>query len=514
MLRTLRSLSPALAVALLAAPAAANAAPATKKVTAATSKASTSKTAYPVIDSIAPRKITIGQKLTLKGKNFKATKGKSSVAFYAKGKAVIFVKAQSVTSTRLVITIPTKIGNLLVVSNGAPVRTMLRMRVVAAKMGKSWTKNSRSPLVAPLPPVPLAPGTDPNSPAAVQQALAIAYKTCQETALANPAGDQDSDALSNATEATYKTDPCLADTDGDGMVDGYEFYAAIDLNGSAIPYPGSRPWPNPLDPSDGQYDFDGDGLFLNQEYKLWKASGGSFPLTQYSDGTQNTGGSRPVTTTEQSYLDLDGDGNLTDDERDFDGDGLSNATEFNARGTQEWWKKIVWRYQPHGTSPTYVEPWYSRRAFADPDPTNADSDGDGIVDGADDQDNDGWANYIEMQFSRWDIGYRVHPFNPCLPDPHSPVCSRWVPLTGNAWPPFDTIDDTHNSGMQGDATPFAWPVVNYDAWVTAGSPAPRWSIPAPSATPFQGWDPTLFGPWDPSPWFTAGWDGHGGPQGA
>jgi len=505
MLRILRSSSLALALAGLLAPAAAHAAPATKKVSAgssrkATASATRSKIAYPTISSISPRKLMIGEKLTIRGAHFRPGKGKSSVAFYATGKAVVFVRADTATTTRLVVTIPTKVGNLLKESNGAPVRTMLRLRVVGAKMGKAWTKNSRSPQVSPLPPVPLAPGTDPNTPAAQQQAAAIAYQSCQQQAAANPTGDMDADGLSNGTENAYKLDPCIADTDGDGLTDGYEFFSAIDLNGAAVPYPGTRPWPNALDPSDTKYDFDGDGLYLWQEFKLWKASGAGFPLTQYSDGTQNSGGTQAVTTLAQTYLDLDRDGNLTDDERDADGDGLSNEVEFNFRGTQGWWNANDWHFQPHGVGLHYVEPAYSARAFSDPDPLNGDSDGDGVPDGADDQDNDGWTNFAEMQLSRGQIGYRVHPFNPCLPDPHSRVCSRYVPLGGTVWGPFDKVDDTHDSGMPGDAIPFSWPPVSYATWVGAGSPGQ-----------YMG---TVFGPWDPSPWFTEAWDGTQGPQGS
>ena len=51
------------------------------------------------------------------------------------------------------------------------------------------------------------------------------------------------------------------------MTDGWEYYSAKDLNVKAVPYPGKRPFPNALDPSDGargparsNIDFDGDGL--------------------------------------------------------------------------------------------------------------------------------------------------------------------------------------------------------------------------------------------------------------
>jgi hypothetical protein len=491
MLRSLRSLSLVLAVASLLAPA----------VTHAASK---KKPVYPTISSISPRKLMIGEKLTIKGTHLSAGKVKSSVAFYRAGKPVVFVKADSATSKKVVVTVSTKVGALLAARDGLSVATQLRLRVVATKMSKTWTKNSRSPVVVPLPgaAVPAPPGSE----AAAQQAAALAYKTCQEQAAAAPAADADADGLANGAEFQYKLDPCTADTDGDTMVDGYEFFSAVDLNGSAIPYPGKRPWPNPLDPTDIEYDFDGDWLQLFQEYQLWKAAGSHFPLTQYSDGTQNTGGTQAALSLAQQYLDLDRDGNLTDDERDFDGDGLSNVTEFTGRGTQAWWKAIDWKIPPpHGSGGnSYVEPWYSRRAFSDPDPVDPDSDGDGILDGVDDQDNDGWTNFVEMQLGRGQSGYRVHPFNPCLPDPHARTCSRMVLMTGPAWPPYDEVSETATSGMPGEAIPFAWPYVWWDDYQDDVTADPT------MADHYVG---TVFGPWTPSPSFLEEWDYSSGPQG-
>ena len=58
--------------------------------------------------------------------------------------------------------------------------------------------------------------------------------------------DGDSDLLGKALELRYALDPCKKDTDGDGAEDGWEYWAAKDLNAKAVPYPGKKPYPNPL----------------------------------------------------------------------------------------------------------------------------------------------------------------------------------------------------------------------------------------------------------------------------
>ncbi len=53
------------------------------------------------------------------------------------------------------------------------------------------------------------------------------------------------------------------------MPDGYEYQPAVDLNhyptSPSLPYPGKRPYPNALDPSDAGTDYDGDGMELREE---------------------------------------------------------------------------------------------------------------------------------------------------------------------------------------------------------------------------------------------------------
>jgi hypothetical protein len=498
--RTLRPLPLVIAAASLLAPAAAHAA--------------TKKTVYPKVSSVAPLKVKVGAILTIKGSGFRAGKGKTTVVFQRTGKPAVFVKATTASKTKLTVRIPEKLGTRLAQRQGAPTATRFKLRVLTTRFARSWTTSKTSPTISPkLAPAPAggAPtkgggptGLAPVSPSAAPSAPATAptpppttaAQQCAAAALAAPAADGDGDGLDNAKELGLKfpTDPCDADSDGDGITDGYEYNAAKDLNGAALPYPGSAPWPNPLDPTDASDDFDGDGLSLAQEFHLWKFVDGHFPIHAYSDGTQNTGGTQAVTSATEGY-DLDGDDNLTDDERDADGDGLSNQTELNYTGTQKWWNlKKWWRPNPPppviippATTPPdpkedYVETPYSIRHFSDLDAALADSDGDGIQDGLDDQDNDGVDNFTEMQLGRNGTGLRVQPYNPCLPNPHAPTCSRYIPLDAPPWPPFDTTQ------TMADAIPFGW-----NSGVT--DPSVQWDPPMASV-------------------FTGPWDGRGGPLGS
>ncbi len=373
------------------------------------------RSSLPTIKAVSPLKAQIGDKLTVRGTNFLPGKLTNIVVFKRDGKPAIFVKADTATRSKLTVTIPEKVGMFLVDSAGTTGTYTFRLRVLASKLGRAFTATKDSPKISPK-------GADAGDPTGVQD--------CDLDKIPNASDlDDDNDGLTDAEEVKYGTDPCKVDTDGDGISDTFEVESAHDLNLKAIPFPGKKPYPNALDGSDAGYDFDQDGLTLKDEYALWMYSGGKLPLT-YSDGNQDTGGPTVVTPA-TTDLDIDGNGVLTDDEKDADSDGLGNWDEQHGRMTPEWWAGNFGAEHPYvGTT--------GATPLLQPSFVDADTDGDGVVDGADDQDHDGLANLDEINRYRvvdasgmlW-----VNPFNPCLPDYESRVCTLHPPLS-NPWAPF------------------------------------------------------------------------------
>jgi hypothetical protein len=114
--------------------------------------------------------------------------------------------------------------------------------------------------------------------------------------------DDDNDLLSDTTEAAIGTNPCNADSDGDGMQDGWEYQSAIDLNTGSCPQPSGRypvpcaaamptlskhrAYPNPLDGTDGGTDYDGDWMTAGEEYQGWLHKATSDPTYRALTGTK------------------------------------------------------------------------------------------------------------------------------------------------------------------------------------------------------------------------------------
>jgi hypothetical protein len=395
-------------------------------------------TQLPVIKSISPMKLKVGEKLTLKGQYFLAGKGKTRIFFVRGRGGAAFAKSDSGTSTKLVVTLPAQLDNVL---KGKTTR--IQIRVLAKKFGK-LTAASKSPLVSPSGSGGTGTGTGGGT----------GNKTCMPGDKALASNDSDKDGLNDALEVSVALDPCLADSDKDGVPDGFEYYSAQDLNstvlfgtGPLLPYPGKKPYPNPLN-QDQDTDYDGDGLSLGDEYALWHKFGdGQFPLTSYSDGRQVT----KTVAADPAYpwQDFDGNGVLDDGEQDADGDHLSNWDEAHGRMQPDWWKN-----EYDGENSAIKESPYATVAFPGTDMLDPDSNGDGVIDGLSDQDHDGLTNQFEVQrpwdwtttYVSTDHNYdeltdtitdpfgatadpyaRVNPFNPCKPV-YSQTCHRHAPF--------------------------------------------------------------------------------------
>jgi hypothetical protein len=173
-----------------------------------------------------------------------------------------------------------------------------------------------------------------------------------------------------------------------------------------------------------------------------------------------------VEDTDLPFDDYNLNGFVSDEERDEDADGLSNYVEDSGPLTPEYWAACY----------PMEAPWPTGYAGTRID--DADSDGDGVRDGADDQDHDDLPNLMELSrilasgglddsegskpckvdedlvgidtdgdgkpdlvdFNHPEAYGRVNPFNPCLPFKDSRTCPTRAPISGGG-APFDGSPD-------------------------------------------------------------------------
>jgi hypothetical protein len=472
------------------------------------------------VTSVAPLKLKIGERLTIKGSGFLPGKSRNTVVFKATGGRAVFAKALSATKTKLVVTVPPKLAPFLKVNAGQAQATRFQLRVLAKKLSRSYTSASASPMIAPATDAVVATAKTP-APAPAVAAVVPATAATTPPPAPNCDGDSqpdsvdaddDNDLLPDTLERQIGTGVCDADSDDDSMGDGWEYQSASDFNREscpaagyptacpgAKPYPVKQPYTNPLY-ADANEDYDGDYLPAGLEYQMWKAhKPNTLTNMWYSDGLESSQDSNPNDTCVgleekagghvdrypvglvayptvideanktngtarygwlygKAAYSLDADqagpnvGCLSDDERDEDGDFLSNAQEVNLMMTG-----------PAYIAALFNEPLY-KNVYEGTDPLDWDTDGDQIADGMDDQDEDDFWNVeeirrgtpssVEVQAADGidagtdpDLvgrdttartGLWVDPYNPCLPAIYARHCPDGVLLGGTPWRPWPT----------------------------------------------------------------------------
>jgi hypothetical protein len=403
----------------------------------------------PQITRVSPMRVSVGKLLTIRGHHFRSTRKSNTIIFRANSGRTAFAKPLRASRTKLVVRVPAAVARLLTVKNSNQRPTRLKLRVLAGKFS-AYTSRRLSPVVTGV-----GAGDGGGGPAA---------------GACDTGTDYDGDLLSNSLELAIGTDPCLRDTDKDGVEDGFEYQSALDLNhypaNPPLPYPGKRPYPNALDPSDSGTDYDGDSLAQREEFAAWMdfssdgvaRSGRPSALSNltYSDGLQQTKVvAAPASGTLANWvLDQDENGVLTDDERDADGDGIDNWDEQHGQFTELWWPA------EHDGNIEPKESKYPNINFLDVADLDSglalvvpDMDGDGVKDGLDDQDHDGLSNAFEVRRpADWPIDAGpfndptswanpwayVNPFNPCKPFKSS-RCHKYVPFgyyVSDQWAPI------------------------------------------------------------------------------
>jgi len=417
------------------------------------SASASAATHTPTITGFSPAQVAVGKTLIIKGKNFR--KGvKNNRVFFSRatdGKTVRARPSKANSTTRMEVVVPAAVSDFLTVTKGVASPTRFQLQVLSGRFSKKTAK-SRSPFVLPAgtSATPGAPGT--TAPGTTGPGgVTLGPPDCNKNGVpdsSDPA-DSDGDGLPDNLEVQLKTDACNKDTDLDGVTDGYEYYSARDLNGNALPYPGKKPYPNPLDGTDAKKDFDGDGMTQAEEWGAWVYSGAQLPSGPgqsfpYSDGNQTS-----PAPSGSGYLDLNENSVATDDEKDVDGDGIPNWVEL-AKGESGPNPAYGCDFSPTtapnpvlyanaftdcgsgpmpngltfgaaingltttgGPTPPYIVA--DRLNYIDPD-----TDGDGVADGADDNDFDGYSNRDE--FMGQANGYFSEPDDPCDPNPNSRTC--------------------------------------------------------------------------------------------
>jgi hypothetical protein len=254
----------------------------------------------------------------------------------------------------------------------------------------------------------------------------------------NPGGDEDGHEASD-TFATFEGQHI-------SYSDGLQYSEYTVTSGRRAPAQGAANYPNQRAFLDWAATAAYDKVDLPTT-PWWTVQTNDVDILDFNrNGTVSTdcvAGLRPG---EERYYDFDCDTFLSDDERDEDADGLTNYDEAHGRATPGYWESCYAAEAPYPVA-------YAGTSLSDPD-----SDDDGVLDGADDQDHDDLPNVMELSRmaasksptnpqglndtkgktctpldaldpeapNHSDAYGKVQPFDPCdpVPAPYSRTCER------------------------------------------------------------------------------------------
>ncbi len=100
----------------------------------------------PTVTRDQPMRVSVGNLLTITGEHFKARRSRNTVIFRGPDGRFVFAKPQRATTGKLVLRIPAGATRLLRVSDGQPLPTRLKLRVLTGKFSRS-TSRRLSPVV-------------------------------------------------------------------------------------------------------------------------------------------------------------------------------------------------------------------------------------------------------------------------------------------------------------------------------------------------------------------------------
>ena len=168
----------------------------------------------PVVTSVRPMNVEIGQTLEIRGKYFIRGRNKNTVVFKRDGGKAVFVKAKVGTTKLLRVTVPAKLAKeftkLGTLRRADPLPHPRALQEVRQEVHQAHA------LAADRPRRPRPRRRATSSP--------LPDGDCDNDGVKNKADpDDDNDGLTDTVEASLNLNPCTADTDGDGVEDRWEF---------------------------------------------------------------------------------------------------------------------------------------------------------------------------------------------------------------------------------------------------------------------------------------------------